>query len=54
MDINMSMQFLSLVWFGMHVHSMVKHGQFYAAPFIAANLSWYHHPSKPISVDGFG
>jgi hypothetical protein len=32
--------FLSLVWFGMHVHSMVKHGQFYAAPFIGVNLSW--------------
>jgi hypothetical protein len=32
--------FLSLVWFGLHVHSMVQHGQFYAAPFIGANLSW--------------
>jgi hypothetical protein len=31
---------LSLFWFGMHVHSMVKHGQFFAGPFIGANLSW--------------
>jgi hypothetical protein len=31
---------LSLVWFGVHVHAMVKHGQFVPAPFIAANISW--------------
>lgn len=33
---------LSLVWFGVHVHAMVKHGQFVPAPFIAANISWYY------------
>merc|ERR1712093_680837 len=31
---------LSLVWFGVHVHAMVKHGQFVPAPFIAANIGW--------------
>jgi hypothetical protein len=32
--------FLSLLSFGLHVHAMIQHGQFWAGPFIAANISW--------------
>lgn len=31
---------MSLLWFGMNLHTMVKNGQFWASPFIAANISW--------------